>query len=167
MGRPHAFAVSVLLAAAGVAGAYATTRTLHLGESAKATTAIPDKVIKQRAKKLDGWGKSLKQARAQKPPKLPGVPEFAPVLIPVATPVAFKIATPKKHRPADKPKLAKPAPPVIELPAPGAFEPALPAPEPSAPESSPPPAPPSEPPPPPPPPSPPPPPPPPPGDNDD
>ena len=89
MRRTHAAAVSVVLAVAGVAGAFAATKTLELGKAAEEASAAPDDQIAESEQKLDEWETSLQEAAAAKPPKLPKLPKFDPVQMPKAVPITF------------------------------------------------------------------------------
>ncbi|MGZ8687893.1 MAG: hypothetical protein ACXWZP_05635 [Gaiellaceae bacterium] len=72
MKRSRALIVSLGVAVAAVAGAYAATSTISLGSEAKAST---DAQVAQRTAQLDRYEASLQATLAQKPPKLPSMPK--------------------------------------------------------------------------------------------
>ena len=82
MHRLHAVVISLLLAGAAVAGASAAFRTVSLGPTAAKPATVPERVVAARRAKLDRWSAQLEHARASRPPALPKVPRFAPVVVP-------------------------------------------------------------------------------------
>ena len=73
MNRKHALLISLLLGVAVTAGAVAVTHTVGVQKSAKAATASPRVIARQKAK-LDRYEASLRTALKKKPPKLPALP---------------------------------------------------------------------------------------------
>ena len=106
MNRLHALIVSVVLAAAGIAGAIAATQTMQLGAASAAPAQTDSAALRARANKLNDWAKALKSTLAKRPPALPAVPQFGPVAVAsyraAAVPVAVRTAPPAAR--------AKPAP---------------------------------------------------------
>ena len=96
MNRVHALVVSVVLGTAGVAGAVATTRTMHLGAASASPAQVDRSALRTRTRRLDTWSKALARTLAKRPPALPAMPRFAPVAIPsyaaTAIPVARTVA---------------------------------------------------------------------------
>ncbi len=70
MNRGHALIISLLLAAAVVAGVLALTRS---GDPASASVRSGE--IAARQAKLDAWQRELEAALAKKPPTLPALPQ--------------------------------------------------------------------------------------------
>jgi hypothetical protein len=66
MPRKHLFPLVVLLAAAAVAGVFALSRTVELGQAAKATET-PDTAIAYRLDELDRFKASLRKQLAETP----------------------------------------------------------------------------------------------------
>jgi hypothetical protein len=66
MPRKHLFPLVVLLAAAAVAGVFALSRTVELGQAAKATES-PDTAIAYRLDELDRFQASLRKQLAETP----------------------------------------------------------------------------------------------------
>jgi hypothetical protein len=66
MPRKHLFPLVVLLAAAAVAGVFALTRTVDLGQAASSSTS-PDPAIAYRLDELDRFQASLRKQLAQTP----------------------------------------------------------------------------------------------------
>ncbi len=127
--RHHALVLSVLLAAAGVLGTLAATRTADLGATTTKPKRVPDSVIAKRARKLDAFEASLKQTLAKRPGRLPSVPTYAPVRIPsvpavpTPAPVSRTVAAAPAAQPAAAPrprpvKYVQPPPVVKHVPAP-------------------------------------------------
>ena len=122
MRRLNALAVSVLLAAAGVAGTYATMQTLQVGKQTQSEALAPDKVISSRKKKLDRWEAQLKQAGAKRPPGLPGIPRYTPVAMPqfkspdLRSPTRANTSTTSAPKPKTEPKTSTPKPPPAKPP---------------------------------------------------
>ena len=76
MNRKHALTISLAAALAAIAGTVAATKSVHLGHSAAAsTTQSASSVVAQRSAALDRIEVSLRKALAQKPPKLPPLPQ--------------------------------------------------------------------------------------------
>ena len=76
MNRKHAITISLAAALAAIAGTVAATKSVHLGHSAAATTTqSASSVVAQRSAALDRMEVSLRKALAQKPPKLPPLPQ--------------------------------------------------------------------------------------------
>lgn len=97
MNRLHALAISVVLGAAGVAGAIAATQTMHLGAASAAPAQTDRAALRARSQRLDAWAKSLNSTLARRPPALPPVPQFGPVVaasFSSAVPVASRTAVP-------------------------------------------------------------------------
>ena len=89
MKRRHTLAISLLLGLTVVAGAFAAVRTSGvIGGSEPAAATASDSGIAAREDALDRWQLELEQALAEKPPKLPAVPE-----VPVATAPAQQVVT--------------------------------------------------------------------------
>jgi uncharacterized membrane protein YgcG len=87
MRRPHAIALSLLLGVGCAAGIAAATRTVHLGAATAAATAptVPRAVLASRRTKLEAWSVSLQKTRTARPPALPRLPRFAPVVVPTVS----------------------------------------------------------------------------------
>lgn len=96
MKKAHALVVSLLFAGAAAVGASATLKTVHLGAAAAATKTVrlPDAFVAERRRKLQRWAASLSESRAARPPALPGMPHYAPVVIPAVPPVRQVAASP-------------------------------------------------------------------------
>lgn len=108
MKRLHAAAVCVLLAAAGVAGAIAATRTVHLGTASAAPAPTDRAALRTRAHRLNTWAKALNGTLAKRPPALPALPRFGAVVVPTAgVPVAQVVARPAPHARAVRPAVAR------------------------------------------------------------
>jgi hypothetical protein len=105
MGRKHALAISALLAGCVGAGAAAAMKTVHLGAAAAKPPHVADAVIAAQQAKLDRYAATLEKARKARPPALPRVPHYAPVVIP-APQTARNLAS----APASAPKPAAPPP---------------------------------------------------------
>jgi hypothetical protein len=73
----HALLISVAVGAAAVAGTVAATKTVHLGNSAKAQPKVSSASIAARSKALDRTEIALRRALNQRPPKLPPLPKAA------------------------------------------------------------------------------------------
>jgi hypothetical protein len=84
MHRLHTTLIALLLSGCAVAGAAAAIRIVHLGArgSTPAPERVGDSVVAARQAKLDTWQAQLAKARASRPPALPKVPTFAPVVVP-------------------------------------------------------------------------------------
>jgi hypothetical protein len=82
MRRAHVAAISCLLAGCVMAGVFAAMRTMRLGAASAGPRRVDARVIAARRAKLGKWSAALERARRSKPPKLPGVPSFPPVVIP-------------------------------------------------------------------------------------
>lgn len=84
MRRTHTIGISLLLAVATAAGAAAAVKTVHLGAATAASkpSRLPDRVIAARRAKLAAWSAALRREAAARPPALPKVPRYAPVVIP-------------------------------------------------------------------------------------
>ena len=122
MHKAHALVVSLLLAGAVAAGAAATLRTVHLGAAVAAPQVahVPDAAVRSREKKLAAWSASLRKAGRAKPPALPSVPHFAPVVVP-SVPVVRQtaaVATPRATVAAVRPRAAQQQPQVVYVHAP-------------------------------------------------
>jgi len=114
LSRLHGFIVSLLLAGGITAGAFAATRTIHLGQAAAATPKVADSVVVSRRAQLDKFESSLRQAAAAKPPALPKLPRFAPVTIPTVPPPPPAPVQAAAPAPAPQPAPAKPAAPKVK-----------------------------------------------------
>ena len=79
MSRRLAFAVSLLLALAASAGAYAVLSTAALRGQASKPQVASARALARRAQQLDAWAASLTKAARSRPPALPAVPRYAPV----------------------------------------------------------------------------------------
>ena len=71
MNRTRALIVSLAVGVAAIAGVFALSHTVALGNQAQAKT---DRLVAQRTAQLDRYEASLRRALAQKPTKLPPVP---------------------------------------------------------------------------------------------
>jgi hypothetical protein len=71
MNRTRALIVSLAVGTAAIAGVFALSHTVALGNQANAKT---DRQVAQRTAQLDRYEASLRRALAKKPPKLPPVP---------------------------------------------------------------------------------------------
>src|SRR4051812_14437872 len=79
MTRIHSTLIALVIGAAATAGLYAATKTVHLGQTAAAPSVSAHELAARRAK-LGAWRRSLLAARAKRPPALPKLPHFPPVL---------------------------------------------------------------------------------------
>ena len=70
MNRGHALIISLLIAAAVIAGVLALTRS-----PSPAAASVPSGQIAARQAKLDAWQRQLEAALVKKPPKLPALPK--------------------------------------------------------------------------------------------
>lgn len=117
MRKAHAFAISSVLALCAVTGAVAAMKTVHLGAAVAAPARAAPSVVASRRAKLDRWSASLRRARASRPPRLPSVPRFAPVPMPVApVPASVPVVRKAAPRPAATPApaaTAAAAPPAV------------------------------------------------------
>jgi hypothetical protein len=86
MARTHALILSLFIGLAAGAGALAAVQTAHLAGSPAAAGAPKSQSAALRARQnlLDRQRAALRRALAKRPPKLPKVPNFAPVAAPPA-----------------------------------------------------------------------------------
>jgi hypothetical protein len=75
MTRAHRLVIALLIGVSMVAGVYSLTATLKIGAQATASKT-PNSTIVARTKQLDAMETKLRKALAQRPPKLPQVPQF-------------------------------------------------------------------------------------------
>ena len=75
MTRTHRLVIALLIGVSMVAGVYALTATLRISAQATASKA-PNSAIAARTKQLDSMQTKLRKALAQRPPKLPQVPQL-------------------------------------------------------------------------------------------
>ncbi|MGL6278442.1 MAG: hypothetical protein ACRC50_02660 [Gaiella sp.] len=71
MRKPHAFVVSLMIAASVVAGVFAVTRTVSLGQASKAPAQT---TLAQREAALDRAETQIAKLNASVPPRLPAGP---------------------------------------------------------------------------------------------
>jgi hypothetical protein len=108
-----------LLAGCLVAGAGTAMRTVHLGQAAPKPTTVPHALLVARRAKLDRFQQYLRKARESKPPALPRVPRYAPVVVPPAPPPVEQVPlTPRP--PARRPVRYVRPKPVVEYVRPAA-----------------------------------------------
>ena len=74
MSRRHGFVLSLAIGLIAIVGAFAATRTVGLGNSARRAT---DTQVAQRTAALDRYAASLRKALAQDTPQLPALPAGA------------------------------------------------------------------------------------------
>jgi len=98
MRKPHAFALSGLVAAAAVTGCVAGMRTVHLGAASTGPAAVSARAVAAQQAKLTRWSGSLHKALTAKPPALPAVPHYAPVAIPAVPTVRAFASAPAVRR---------------------------------------------------------------------
>jgi hypothetical protein len=91
MGRKHAVVVSVLLAGAAVAGAYAAASTFGAGPEQPAQP-VSASLVADRSAELDWMEASIRKTKDSKPPMLPAVPTFPDVPAPAVS--AGRLAAP-------------------------------------------------------------------------
>jgi hypothetical protein len=118
MHRLHAVVISLLLAGAAVAGASAAFRTVSLGPTAAKPATVPERVVAARRAKLDRWSAQLEHARASRPPALPKVPRFAPVVVPTVPATQLAVRSASAPRPPARTEAAPPKQAVTYVQAP-------------------------------------------------
>ena len=135
MRRAHVFVVSSLIAGCVVTGTVAAMKTVHLGVAGPKPATVPSSVLAAQQAKLSRWSVSLRRALKAKPPALPHVPHFDPVVIPAVPRVLASapvhavrpvvvhrtVATPRAKQPASAPAptvVAQAAPVVTTVEAP-------------------------------------------------
>lgn len=101
MSRPQAFGVSILLALAAAAGAWAVTSTGAVRSEATKPELAGEQAIARRSKQLDAWQTALERAARARPPALPAVPHY-PKLPRIAIPAAapLPVFAPPHTKPA-------------------------------------------------------------------
>jgi hypothetical protein len=112
--RPrHAAVISLILALAVGAGAYAAQRTTAAAASAQATAGAKDvaKQVARRTRALDRMEASLRRALRQRPPALPRLPRYKAIHLAPRTTAAPSAAVAQPAPPPAAPA-APPAPPV-------------------------------------------------------
>ena len=82
MTRTSGLAISLLAGGAVAVGAYAVLTRAHLGLQASQQARIASSVVAARNANLNRYAATLERALAQRPPRLPGVPHYKPVVIP-------------------------------------------------------------------------------------
>ena len=114
MARTHAVILSLFLGMAAGAGALAAVQTVHLGQSSATASASKTQTgaLRSRTKVIDREQAALRRALAKRPPKLPRVPKFAPVVAPTAPRPAAPISTPASAT-APRVRYVRPAPIVV------------------------------------------------------
>ena len=90
--RLHGLVLSLLLGTAAAAGAYAVIGTGELGHAKTKPEVATGLQIAARARKLDAWEASLRQAARAEPPALPPLNQYAAVAL-VAAPGAAALPT--------------------------------------------------------------------------
>jgi hypothetical protein len=80
----HAFSIALLLGLAVALGALAATHTVATGHAPAASAARAAVPIASRTARLDRWQRQLHAALHRRPPKLPKLVHFAPVVAPAA-----------------------------------------------------------------------------------
>lgn len=91
--RAHGLVVSLLLGTASAAGAYAMIGTAHLGDAETKPELVESRRIAAREQKLDAWSASLERTLKAKPPELPPLVRYPPVVF-VSSPGAGSLPTP-------------------------------------------------------------------------
>jgi len=96
MNRIHSTLIALLIGAAATAGLYAAVHTVRLGQKASAPS-ISAREIASRTAKLAAWRRSLAAARAKRPPALPKLPHYAPVVASPPAPQQTPAAAAQPH----------------------------------------------------------------------
>ena len=78
MARKHVLLVSLLLGLAVAIGTLAAVRTTQAGRPSATAAKVSSGSLVQRSRALDRVQASLHKALSRRPPKLPGVPSYAP-----------------------------------------------------------------------------------------
>ena len=114
MSRPHALAVSVVLALAAAAGVWAVTSTGAVRGEATKPELANDRAIARRSKQLGAWQASLERAARARPPALPAVPHYprlprvaAPTAAPLPAFVPPRTTAASRPVPAPRPRASK------------------------------------------------------------
>lgn len=82
MTRTSGLAISLLAGGAVAVGAYSGLTRAHLGLQPSQQARVARSVVAARDAKLNRYAVKLDGALAQRPPRLPGVPHYKPVVIP-------------------------------------------------------------------------------------
>ncbi len=91
--RAHGLVLSLLLGTASAAGAYAIVDTAHLGDAETKPELVSSRRIAARESKLDAWAASLEKTLKARPPELPALLRYPPVVF-VSGPGAASLPTP-------------------------------------------------------------------------
>lgn len=85
MKRTHALLISLLLAAAVLAGSFAALRTTRLSTQSAAPTRVSSTALARQSRALDRAEAALRAELRRKPPALPAVAAARPAAAPPAT----------------------------------------------------------------------------------
>jgi hypothetical protein len=98
MTKLHAFLITLAVAFAVVAGAFAAFRTTQLGAASR--SGVSPVVLASQTEALDRTQASLDRSLKSRPPKLPKVPKVKPVPVPEVQVPAPRVVTVRVPRPA-------------------------------------------------------------------
>jgi len=80
MSRRIALVVSLLLAVAAAAGTFAVLSTAALRAAPTKPQVFDARALARRSRELDAWAASLVKAARARPPALPPIPRYAPIV---------------------------------------------------------------------------------------